>query len=402
MAIQNSQDFPTSLYKKSGGKTFHLQLDTIASRVGLSNGQTVEEAITDNRALAQSGVNLANSAHNYAAQVDGKVDVGLALANEKIAEAKIAAQNAQTSANNAHSEAIAADAKADQNLATASDALNAHKVNQNAHAEELANLVNPQKYMSIRNTGLVSQIPYPFLSAGFIQYVHPELGNDSNHGWGEDEPVKTFSRALLNLANFGNSNFYCGICFLPGDYENINNIQTSINLPYALHIFGKSTGFGDIQTTLMIPGKLSIGNNTYLYNLNINGNIYIHGGNSTIQNCKFNFSSGQRIELVDSSVAKFLDCEIIKTNAINAIFAPNQQALLSLNGRMKVITNQFCVGAYGCSCIWLSPNLTWDGSSVNTGIVIQNRATCLTNGLGQKTFNATYDNTSYDSNAVFI
>lgn len=94
MAIKGATDFATSLYKNTSGKILHLLLDTIASRVGMEDGRTVETAIAETAALAQNGVFLAQNASAYAADVEVMATNALARGETAIE----AAANAQAKA----------------------------------------------------------------------------------------------------------------------------------------------------------------------------------------------------------------------------------------------------------------------------------------------------------------
>lgn len=77
-------DFLTRLFKKTGGKYFHLILDTIASKVKMSDGTTVEDTLVATRAQANIGVSTAN-----AAQITANAANNAALTAQEMANSKL-------------------------------------------------------------------------------------------------------------------------------------------------------------------------------------------------------------------------------------------------------------------------------------------------------------------------
>lgn len=85
-------DFLTRLFKKTGGKYYHLILDTIASRVKMADGSTVEDSIEANRIQTASAKGLANTAYGASVSAYNKAQEALDSAESKLERATAAAQ----------------------------------------------------------------------------------------------------------------------------------------------------------------------------------------------------------------------------------------------------------------------------------------------------------------------
>lgn len=84
MAINGSQDFETSLYKKTAGKILHLILDTIASKVLMNNGKTVEYEINNVKERAELGISIGSKAQNSAEKANSAAQAAQNTANLKL------------------------------------------------------------------------------------------------------------------------------------------------------------------------------------------------------------------------------------------------------------------------------------------------------------------------------
>lgn len=77
-------DFLTRLFKKTGGKYFHLILDTIASKVFMSDGTTVESSIESTRTQTAIAIYAANTAQNTANSAYDKAQIAQETADLKL------------------------------------------------------------------------------------------------------------------------------------------------------------------------------------------------------------------------------------------------------------------------------------------------------------------------------
>lgn len=80
----NFTDFDTRLFKKIGGKYYHLILDTIASRVKMADGSTVENTLNSTKELANTGLQTANIAISKANEANALALTAQATANMKL------------------------------------------------------------------------------------------------------------------------------------------------------------------------------------------------------------------------------------------------------------------------------------------------------------------------------